>query len=413
MKSGKTTRLTSLGMGIVLLVLMLNGCTISLDFSFGSSSHSRPEGSGLFGNSSYWEASEENSLDNASYLDSLEKKFTYYPTSVRYTLSEEEQDLYKRIVARIENGQYTFEFDNIANETFKKAYYAVLYDHPEYFWMGRNYSYRVNTLGDNSSLKVEPSLFSEDPEEIQQAINELESAVQVIVNGAERQENLYYKVKYVHDYIIDHTVYDSDALDFINAGTADGTIRASNAYGCLVEHKAVCSGYAAAFELLMHRLGIECGCVNGMRSGDVNAHQWNFVCLDDEYYYVDVTWDDPIKSDGTQTRTYEYFLLTEDDLSYTHTKSDDLPSPVCRGTQYNFYVYNGLYFVTYDFDSIRSVADVMAPDSVLTVKFSSPSVQEEAQADLIDRQRIFDIDYIDGHITYSVSSSGCILTIHY
>ena len=55
----------------------------------------------------------------------------------------------------------------------------------------------------------------------------------------------------------------------------------------------------------------------------------------------------------------------------------------------------------------------MAADNSLTVKFSVPEVLSAAQNDLIDNQRIFFIGYITGHITYSVSSSGCILTINY
>lgn len=407
-------RWTAAFLAAVTFSLLFSGCSLSLDLSFGSGTHSRPQGSGLFGNSSYWEPSEEDPLDDTSYLDALERQFTDYPTAVRHTLDEDEEELYKRIIARIENEQYTFTFENISNDTFKKAYYAVLYDHPEYFWMGHNYSYQVQTNGEGDTrLKVEPSLFSEDEAAIRQAKQALESAVQVIVSGAERQDDLYQKVKYVHDYIIDHTTYDSGALETITNGVADGAIRAANAYGCLVEHQAVCSGYAAAFQLLMQRLDIECGCVNGMRSGDVNAHQWNYVCLDGDYYYMDVTWDDPVREDGTQTRTYEYFLLSEEDLAYTHVKNDDLPAPVCSGIRYNFYRYNGLYFDEYDFGAIRLAADVMAGDSALTMKFSSPAACQEAEDDLIEHQRIFDIDYIDGHITYSRSSSGCILTINY
>ncbi len=396
-------------------VLLTGGCSISFDFSFGNSSASRPQGSSLFGNSSYSDFSEfsENSLDNASRLDELEKKFVYYPTSVRNTLNDEEQELYRRIVSRIENGDLTFEFEDLSNDVFKAAYYAVLYDHPEYFWLGRNYTYTTSTRGDYTKILVEPSLFSDDAAVIKKARESLEQTVKKITAGAAQEKDLYHKVKYVHDYIIDNTVYDMAALTAINEGTEDGTLHAATVYGCLVEQKAVCSGYAAAFQLVMQRLGIECGRINGVRFAESDAHQWNFVCLDDEYYYIDVTWDDPVKKDGTQTRTYEYFLITDTDLARTHTKDDDLPAPVCSGTKYNFYVYNDLYFEEYDFAYIQMAADKMAADSALTVKFSSEEILEQAKTDLIDNQRIFSIGYIQGSISYSVSSSGCILNISY
>lgn len=397
----------------MLLLMLMSGCSISLDFSFGGFSSPKPEGSSLFGNTSYpdWE---ENSLDNSDYLSSLDKKFTYYPTSAKNKLYKDEQELYQRILARIENDQFTFRFEDISNDTFKAAYYAVLDDHPEYFWLSKSYSYGEYRQGVQSVLKVEPSLFSDDTETIHQAAKDLEKAVKNIVAGAEQQENLFYKVKYVHDYIIDHTVYDTEAMEQVFDAGESIQLHAATAYGCLVEHKAICSGYAAAFQLVMQRLGIECGRVNGMkRSETAESHQWNYVCLDNEYYYLDATWDDPVRPDGVPTRTYEYFLLSDDDLAYTHTIDEDQNVPVCSGTKYNFYVYNGLYFITYDFDKIRTVADKMAADNSLTVKFSVPEVLSAAQNDLIDNQRIFFIGYITGHITYSVSSSGCILTINY
>ena len=399
--------------GCAAVMFLLSGCGVSFHLSFGETSQNRPDGSSPFGNASYWEESAgyDSSLDNTSYLDSLEKEFVTYPSSAKNRLSEEEEELYRRIVSRIENNQYPFTFENIANETFKAAYFAVLADHPEYFWLGHNYTYTLHTQGDETKITVEPSLFSEDTETVQQAKRALDKVVQTIVTGAERQTNLYEKVKYVHDYIVDHTVYDKAALSDINAGSSDGTLQATSAYGCLVEQKAICSGYAAAFQLVMQKLGIECGRVSGMRMGENVSHQWNFVSLDEEYYYVDTTWDDPVRADGVQTRTYEYFLINETDLAYTHTKDEDSYSPVCNGTKYNFYVYNGLYFDEYDFGLISMAADKTAADRIVTVKFASPDILMEAQTDLIDNQRIFDIDYIDGRISYSVSSSGCILTI--
>ena len=74
---------------------------------------------------------------------------------------------------------------------------------------------------------------------------------------------------------------------------------------------------------------------------------------------------------------------------------------------------NHLYFEEYDFDDIRVAADLMYDDRALTVKYSSPDVLSEAKRELIDNKRIFDIDYIGGGVTYSVSSSGCILNISY
>ena len=55
----------------------------------------------------------------------------------------------------------------------------------------------------------------------------------------------------------------------------------------LFKGKAVCGGYAEAFQEFMHELGIECRAVVGW------IHEWNQVKLDDGWYWIDCTWNDP------------------------------------------------------------------------------------------------------------------------
>lgn len=90
------------------------------------------------------------------------------------------------------------------------------------------------------------------------------------------------KVKAVHDYMVRNVSYD---LANLQAGTIPWVDY--GAYGALVNKKAVCSGYTAAFQLLMERLGIP---VTTITSGSMN-HAWNMVQLDGSWYHVDVTWD--------------------------------------------------------------------------------------------------------------------------
>ena len=60
----------------------------------------------------------------------------------------------------------------------------------------------------------------------------------------------------------------------------------------------------------MDMLGIENGTVSG-EAGD-EQHIWNTVKLDDQWYHVDVTWDDPIGSSFEYT-DHSYFNITAKD----------------------------------------------------------------------------------------------------
>lgn len=333
--------------------------------------------------------------------------------SVKNTLDEKQTEIYNRLVYMIDNYELSYDFENITNDDFKKAYYGVLYDHPEYFWLGQNYTYALKTFGDYSTFHVEPKVFSSDTEEIKQARKKLEAEVELIVRNARAQGNIFSQVRYVHDYMIDNTTYDMATIGVVDSGEEYDFLRAVTSYGCLVEKKAICSGYSAAFQLIMQELGLECGRVNGTRVSEEGSHQWNYVGIDGEYYYTDVTWDDPVRENGEESRTYEYFLISDSDLAYTHTADGVLPVPECTGTRYNYYRYCGLYFEEYDFRYAEAAADLLKDDNYFTMKFSAPEQLQAAVKDLITEQHVFDIDYINGSVAYSTSSSGCILNVYY
>lgn len=116
------------------------------------------------------------------------------------------------------------------------------------------------------------------------------------------------KIKTIHDYIINTTKYDTDRSD--NKGT---TYHSDNAYGALVEHYAICGGYADSMKLFLDYFGIP----NYKISSE--NHIWNLVYLDSEWRHLDLTWDDPVTSDGKDVLEYDYFLISTEELSNLKT----------------------------------------------------------------------------------------------
>lgn len=104
----------------------------------------------------------------------------------------------------------------------------------------------------------------------------------------------FQKVKAVHDYLIKNVRYDEDAF---------------SVWSAILEGRAVCEGYAAAFELFMEELGIKTMKITGVTKGWL--HEWNLVNLDGEWYHVDVTWDDPGTEDSGDHLYYYYFLISD------------------------------------------------------------------------------------------------------
>ena len=74
------------------------------------------------------------------------------------------------------------------------------------------------------------------------------------------------------------------------------------------------------------RCGIPCTLVIGKAKnseGKVENHAWNYVKVDDKWYAIDVTWDDPVSKTGwvSEESRYRYFLKGSDTILKDHTPS--------------------------------------------------------------------------------------------
>lgn len=76
-----------------------------------------------------------------------------------------------------------------------------------------------------------------------------------------------------HDLLCDEITYQSNKMD-------------QTAYSAVIDKQTVCAGYVKAYTLLMNGVGIDTVPVTG------SNHAWTEVCLDGNWYVVDVTWDD-------------------------------------------------------------------------------------------------------------------------
>ena len=165
----------------------------------------------------------------------------------------------------------------------------------------------------------------------------LETAKKIASKITNKYMTAYQKELAIHDYIINTTSYDYDNLK-------TQTIPASSytAAGVLINKVAVCQGYSEAFKLLLNLCDIECEIVTGT-SKNID-HAWNIVKLDNDWYMVDVTYDDPIsfdKNKRVEVLNYDYFNITNEQLSIDHIW-DTSNYPMATANKYNYFVYNGI-----------------------------------------------------------------------
>lgn len=161
----------------------------------------------------------------------------------------------------------------------------------------------------------------------------LDIAQSIIIQIISPDMSDYEKELAIHDYIVTTTSYDYDRLH-------NGTIPESSytAAGALINKTAVCEGYSEATKLLLNLIGIECEIVTGLANN--TAHAWNIVKIDDQWYMLDTTYDDPvtfINDKRIETLSYDYFNVTSTTLKKDH--SWDLSMwPNASGTKYNYFI---------------------------------------------------------------------------
>ncbi len=110
------------------------------------------------------------------------------------------------------------------------------------------------------------------------------------------KSNRYNFVKSLHDYLCNNIYYpDLNSFDYV--------MSAHDAYGGLIEGRAVCQGYSDSFKIVCDYYNIPCICING--SSDGVGHMWNAVQMDDGVWYLlDSTWNDQ-----TSRIYYDFFLV--------------------------------------------------------------------------------------------------------
>ena len=177
-------------------------------------------------------------------------------------------------------------------------------------------NFTINTYG-KISISIS-KIYSED--DIEFVNNRLDEITDSIIDD---DMSIYDKIKVFHDYIIDHTVYDSSVS--IENQLSNGT-NSNNAFGLLLNGKAICSGYSDIMAIFLNKYKIN----NYKISSD--EHIWNLVYYDGKWKHIDVTWDDPVTSDGNNVLLHDFFLINSDELfdkessfdKYNHEFNKDL-----------------------------------------------------------------------------------------
>ena len=145
-------------------------------------------------------------------------------------------------------------------------------------------------------------------EEIKSINSTIDKYIKENINGSMSDRE---KIKLFHDYIINNTKYDNNY--HIDTDKNDYPTSPYNAYGVLFENKAICGGYSDVMAIYLDKIGIK-----NYRIAS-NEHIWNYVYIDNSWYHLDLTWDDPVTNTGEDILIYDFFLIDNEQLEAKKT----------------------------------------------------------------------------------------------
>lgn len=292
-------------------------------------------------------------IENLTYSEKIERMYINGrgATSFYYTndpnLNSYGEDLYNQLYDFVKNNHYEDAFvvsEGPLDEYLGQigfAYQAFVKDHVEFFWLtggySSNYKYTENALGERTTTEITlvPLLSASYVGNETKLINDIDRyiiQVELLVEESKSFTYNYEKVKFFHDWLVLNNQYSDESLDLSHSPV-----------GALLEgYFPVCEAYAEAFMVLCNYVGIH----NIVATGDAGErHAWNYVRILDEWYFTDVTWDDPITSPHDPTYLSHVYFLTLIDNEHTLDENQVVPTPLATSrfdveTAGNFYIVN-------------------------------------------------------------------------
>lgn len=254
----------------------------------------------------------EDELSEGNTGDGLDFDPLMYP--YYHMLDDASKHLYRQIYANAMDRFDDFKaVEPAANPAqLKNAYIAVISDHPELFHIDTKYSAAYRNNGKCLEIRL---YFNDLAGNYDSANADFQNAAAALKNNA--PSDPYEFEKSVHATLAGMDVYTL------------GAPYNQTAYSALNTGRTVCAGYSRAFQYVCQLAGIPCYYCSGYAG---ESHAWNIICLDGDYYNVDLTWDDTDSSAGF---SYDWFNKTDADYGTTHIRKElSVYLPPCNGTKY-------------------------------------------------------------------------------
>ncbi len=227
-------------------------------------------------------------------------------------LNREEQIVYDQMLHCIMEHQDKLVVSTKDDGLLQKAYDCMMADYGELFWI-TGYQYNTyKSMDEVVGIEFCPQYIftKEQRAEYQTQVDQVVDEWMANLNPNSSEEE---KSKYVFETLINNVEY------------VAGSENNQNILSVFLGRETVCQGYADATQYLLHKLGIQSMIIRGHANNE--AHAWNLVQIDGEYYQTDTTWGNSryIMGDNTIQKKIDYHYLNADKTFIDETHVVEMP----------------------------------------------------------------------------------------
>jgi hypothetical protein len=314
-----------------------------------------------------------------------------------HKLDEKSQALYLEMLDALGNMREDVELSTLDHSLLDEVFTCVMNDHPELFFV-TGYKYTEYTIGNKVTGISFSGTYSMERDEV---YSDRLMISQIVTDclAAAKSSDEYEIAKYLYECIINNTEYDK---------TVENN---QNICSVFLQGRSVCQGYAKSMQYMLQEAGIQCFIVTGFTGGE--RHAWDLAKINNEYYYIDPTWGDAsysyngnVEDSYAPSINYDYFMVTTDELTRTHSIEKVVDLPLCSSQSDNYFVREGLYFSDYDEARLYDIfnSDISKERGYVTIKCAD-GVYNIMISNLVESQKIFDlIDRQGESIAYTSNS---------
>ncbi len=227
--------------------------------------------------------------------------------------------------------------------------------------------------------RIADAYFCEDTSSLNDDEKQVLNEAVKIVEAAKAETNGDYELEiYLHDYLAETITYYNPSVDVPDPSDPP---RHLTAVGGLLDKYANCQGYTDSFYLLATIAGFKVGrmCVTDFNG---EGHMINTICLDNEWYVVDVTFDDA--SYGSEYKTnYRLFNAGADMCDEYDWLELWEYNPISENSNKNYYYTEGEAYESLEEMSADIINGMLSGETEFHTMLLNQAVDWSALSDIL------------------------------